>query len=334
MTDQLLEIPGLPAGANPSEWCNLDRCPLSLANFHYVPSLGGNLSYAGFFGLLLIFQLFLGAAHRTWGFLAGMSVGLVVEIIGYAARVQLHHNPFPFDPFLMQLICLTIAPAFLCAAIYLCLGRIVVAYGKGASWLRPRTYTYVFVGCDFVSLVLQGAGGGITATADDKAASDVGVNVMIAGLVFQVVALAAFMALCGWFAFRIRSHPELRNHAFADLTRTFQFRCFLGGLGLAVVLIFVRCAYRVAELSEGFSGELANDELLFMILEGPMLMAACFCLTVFHPGPSFGGRWAEAHPSKDAGSGYASRGSKRGSESADDSDIELARGPEAPIDRS
>lgn len=29
-----------------------------------------------------------------------MSLGLALEIIGYAGRIQLHFNPFPFDPFL------------------------------------------------------------------------------------------------------------------------------------------------------------------------------------------------------------------------------------------
>jgi len=50
--------------------------------------------------------------------------------------------------------------------------------------------------------------------------------------------------------------------------------------------------YRVAELSGGFTGELANDEISFMILEGPMIIIATFLLTVFHPGVVFrGGNW-------------------------------------------
>lgn len=36
----------------------------------------------------------------TQGYLVGMAGGLALEIIGYAGRVQLHFNPFPFDPFL------------------------------------------------------------------------------------------------------------------------------------------------------------------------------------------------------------------------------------------
>ena len=52
--------------------------------------------------------------------------------------------------------------------------------------------------------------------------------------------------------------------------------------------------YRVAELAGGFDGALANDEVLFEILEGPMIMIATISVTVFHPGFSFAGLWSAA----------------------------------------
>lgn len=64
----------------------------------------------------------------------------------------------------MYLICLTIGPAFIAASIYLCLGRIVVIYREDISRIRPRNYTIFFMGCDFVSLVVQAIGGGIAAS--------------------------------------------------------------------------------------------------------------------------------------------------------------------------
>lgn len=130
---------------------------------------------------------------------------------------------------LRQLICLTIAPAFITASIYLCLARIVVAFGPDASRLRPRTYTYIFVTCDFISLVLQGGGGGITATAKTKATNDAGVNIMIAGLVFQVVSLLAFVVICVEYGFRVRRHQELLDYGFAQMRASFKFRGFLYG---------------------------------------------------------------------------------------------------------
>jgi hypothetical protein len=38
---------------------------------------------------------------------------------------------------------------------------------------------------------------------------------------------------------------------------------------------------------------LANNEVVFEVLEGPMIMVAVIALTVFHPGLCFGGMWAK-----------------------------------------
>ncbi|KAF4959803.1 hypothetical protein F66182_18274, partial [Fusarium sp. NRRL 66182] len=129
--------------------------------------------------------------------------GLVGEIIGYIGRVQMHFNPFPQNPFLEYLVCLTIAPAFLSAAIYLCFSRIVIVYGARVSRFRPKTYTYVFIAGDFLALLLQAAGGGIAASTTGST-QQTGINIMIAGVSWQVFSLAVFAALCTDFALRVR----------------------------------------------------------------------------------------------------------------------------------
>lgn len=210
-----------------------------------------------------------------------------------------HH---PSSPLLTgtssYLVPLTIAPAFLSASIYLCLGRIITVHGVSLSRLSPKAYTITFITCDFVSLVLQAVGGAIASIADptDKATIDLGVHIMVAGLAFQVFSLALFMGLWGEFVVRMwRCEEGDKNVAFNGLRRSFVFRAFQISLFAATVLIFVRSVYRVAELESGFGGELANDQTLFMVFEGPMIIAASAALTVFHPGRSFMGRWAEAN---------------------------------------
>jgi hypothetical protein len=49
---------------------------------------------------LLPFQVFFGIRYRTWGFLGCLIGGLILEILGYVARVQLHYNPFRKGPFI------------------------------------------------------------------------------------------------------------------------------------------------------------------------------------------------------------------------------------------
>lgn len=66
------------------------------------------------------------------------------------------------------------------------------------------------------------------------------------------------------------------------------------GLGIATIGIFIRSVFRVAELSDGFHGKLANQEVTFMILEGAMIIIAVSAVTVMHPYFAFEGAWAEA----------------------------------------
>lgn len=193
------------------------------------------------------------------------------------------------------LVTLTIGPAFLAAALYLCLSRIVIIYGQQISRFSPRTYAITFMTNDFVSLVLQGAGGGLAATAINKYQSDTGQAIMVAGVVFQVVSLLIFMGMWSDFILRLRRTSENdRDVRFADLRDTKKFTWFQYALGAAVALIFVRSVYRIAELQQGFNGPIANDEVSFMILEGPMIFLAVLAMTVLHPGIAFGGNWNNA----------------------------------------
>ncbi|KAJ5330679.1 RTA1-domain-containing protein [Penicillium atrosanguineum] len=300
------------ANSTDSDSCTINTCPITEAYVYYVPSLAGNAFYLAFFAVLLIIQLGLGIRYKTWGFLVGLFGGLVLEIIGYAGRVQMHYNPFLFNPYLEYLICLTIGPAFFSASIYICLGRIVIVYGEKISLLRPRTYTVIFVLCDLISLILQAAGGAITSIADSdqQDLAQTGVNIMVAGLASQVASLALFMAMCLQYAWTVCKNPNALNKAVhaCELRNSIRWKAFLAGkvgslpfgdqaltmstgLALATIAIFVRSVFRVAELNGGFHSALANNQVLFMVLEGTMIVIAIMCLTFLHPGVCFDGQW-------------------------------------------
>ena len=81
--------------------CTIDTCPITEAQVQYVPTLTGNTLYLSIFAFLLAVQLPLGLFYRTWGFLISMTFGLTLEIVGYVARLQLSHDPFDHNAFLM-----------------------------------------------------------------------------------------------------------------------------------------------------------------------------------------------------------------------------------------
>lgn len=86
---------------NDPSLCTLQTCPLDWASVHYVPTLAGNALYLAILSLVLVVQIFFGIRFRTWSFLGAVFGGEVLEIIGYAARIQMHYNPFLSNPFLM-----------------------------------------------------------------------------------------------------------------------------------------------------------------------------------------------------------------------------------------
>jgi hypothetical protein len=89
---------------------------------------------------------------------------------------------------------LTIAPAFMAAGVYLCLRRVVYAFGKENSRISPETYTRLFIPCDVISLVLQALGGALASEASHQhKSSALGDHIMVAGLAFQALTLAVFM---------------------------------------------------------------------------------------------------------------------------------------------
>ena len=201
---------------------------------------------------------------------------------------MMNDNPYDELGFQIQICCLIIAPAFIAAGIYVTLKHFTITFGESWSRLRPAWYTYIFITGDIFSLVLQGAGGGIAATADPGSSLlDVGTNLMIAGVVFQVVILFIFGFLFVEYTVRTyRRKDQLTANSLALLHDT-KFRLFIGGILLAYLGIFVRCVYRIPELSGGWRSELMRNEAEFIALEGVMITISVFTMTVFHPGFCF-----------------------------------------------
>ena len=221
------------APTSPDESCTLATCPLEFSYSAYQPTFLGNLVYAIVFAICLVAHLVYGARHRTWGFTIAFVCGLILEICGYVGRMLMHYNPFKEANFMLYLVPITIAPAFLTAGIYLCLARIVVLYsterGVDVSRLRPGTYTLVFVVCDFISLLLQAAGGAIASMADTKSLEDTGINIMIAGLAFQVASMTLFIGLAGEVGWRIRTAGKLEKGGDGEVSGSVLFKRFLIG---------------------------------------------------------------------------------------------------------
>jgi hypothetical protein len=112
---------------------------------------------------------------------------------------------------------------------------------------------------------------------------------MIAGLSFQVLTLLIFMGLVIDFFRSVNRRigymgkESALDAEFTALRRTAKFQWFLIALGFTTTCIFTRSVYRVAELSEGWTGHLIKTQSYFIGLEGGILLAGVLALNIFHP---------------------------------------------------
>lgn len=215
------------------------------------------------------------------------------------------------------LICVTIAPVFFTASIYMTYSRIIIYYGPQLSRFSPKTISITFMVADWIALILQAVGGAIADTADTETGMNGGTHILVAGLVFQVLSLILFMLVAGEYAFKVRGDRSRRQAAnwaagerntgtsknrmrsfccgmdYPDSCEIIKLMMFLG-LIIATILILIRSIFRVAELAKGFRSKLANEEIPFMILEGAVMILASTILMESHPGRFLTGKWKES----------------------------------------
>ncbi|KAL1868224.1 hypothetical protein VTK73DRAFT_3786 [Phialemonium thermophilum] len=258
----------------PSANCTLALCPVEWSALEYRPSLAASGAFIGLFAVAMVVHIIEGWHWRDWGFMSLMAAGCIDEIIGYGGRIILYNNPFSFSGFLMQIICITTAPLFFCASIYVTLSRTIYYLDPKVSYFSPKLLYWVFIPCDIFSLVLQAAGGGLSSVSSGS--SKTGNDISLAGLSFQVFTLIVFIVLAAdYFRRFLRSGGKFPGG---------RFRVYFIFLSLAILLILVRCVYRIDELSDGYFGPLFHNEEVFYGLESVMVTVATFSLALGHPG--------------------------------------------------
>ncbi|KAI5202379.1 parasitic phase-specific protein PSP-1 [Aureobasidium subglaciale] len=271
--------------------CTKDTCPASYSIYGYAPNLGANAFFVALFAISCLVFCYQAHLYRKWlGFSIAMILGTALESIGYASRLILSNDPFSPTGFKLNIVLLTFAPAFLTAGIYLLLKQLAISLAPTLSPLRPALYTPIFVSCDIIAILLQGTGGAISAAAASgtkKKLLDLGVDVMIAGLSSQVITLAIFALLAAIFFVRVAGSKEMLVPSSGHLWQDRGFRCFMASAVAAFLFVFIRCAYRIAELKDGWGSAIMRREDEFIVLDSVMISAAAVLLNVFHPGRCF-----------------------------------------------
>lgn len=131
---------------------------------------------------------------------------------------------------------------------------------RSISRLPPNLLYWIFIPCDIISLILQAVGGALSSVGETLADVQIGVNISLAGLCFQVFTLVIFCALFIDYLVAVRSSTSKPM-----VTKRMQI--FLSFMFISILVILIRCAYRIAELKDGYTGVIFKEENLFIGLE-------------------------------------------------------------------
>jgi hypothetical protein len=293
--------------------CTYDTCPLIMSYWNYRPDVPKNAGFAALFGVYAIAVLLLGIWVRKFRtYTAVIFVGEMMEVFGFIARVYAHAYPFsdvryptfeiqqhqlitPQFAYIAQMVCLTLAPAFMAAGIYYSLQRLVITFSGELSRIPPLWIPRIFIICDILSLFLQGLGGALSAYyASDEKPPDNGNYTMIGGLSFQALTLLVFLVLAVDYAWRLWKFARNvgwgvlnQDPMAAGLRESKRIKWLIASLSISAILILFRSIYRVLELSEGWKGRLMSNETYVLWLETVPVIVAGGMLAVLHPGFCF-----------------------------------------------
>ncbi|CAG7996541.1 unnamed protein product [Penicillium olsonii] len=257
------------------------------ALYRYTPSIPAAVIFAVIFGLLAAIHLLQLIKHRSYFFVPFL-IGLLLECAGYIARIFSHFDTKALGPYIVQTMLILVAPPLFAASIYMTLGRIIVKLGTEDMSLVPvRFLTKIFVVGDVISFLLQCGGGGYMA-AGTLSAMDTGANIVIGGLVIQLLFFGFFVVVAAIFHWRVKKRSEYRQLSPAADSRSpktkMTWESIMWALYIACLLILVRSIFRVVEFVEGNDGFIMRREYLLYIFDACLMALTGVVLGLCHPG--------------------------------------------------
>lgn len=120
---------------------------------------------------------------------------------------------------------------------------------------------------------MQAVGGGIASAEANKGVSAApGTHFLVAGIGLQLVSMTAFSVCFIVYLVRSRKAPMPKNEKLVVYSMT-----------LSLVCVYIRSAYRVVELSEGWKGYLITHERYFVALDAAMMVIAVWSFVGLDP---------------------------------------------------
>jgi hypothetical protein len=182
--------------------------------------------------------------NRTW-FCIPFVIGGLFEAIGYAARAAAHNDTESKTPYIIQSILILVAPILFAASVYMILGRLILRTDSASySIIRASWVTKIFVTGDILCFFIQSGGAGMLVKAKDADGFKTGENIILGGLILQILIFTFFVVVASIWHRRLNAQPTA---AASEI----PWNKYIMFLYAASVFITVRNLCRVIEYAMG-----------------------------------------------------------------------------------
>ncbi|KAF2874001.1 RTA1 like protein-domain-containing protein [Massariosphaeria phaeospora] len=218
--------------------------PVEHKLWHYTPSIAGGVIGAIVFFILTAFHTWRLVKNRTW-FCIPFVIGGLFEGIGYAARAAANKDIETKTPYIIQSCLILLAPILFAASIYMILGRLITRTDSvHLSIIRARWVTKIFVTGDVLCFFVQSGGAAMLIKAADQDGVKRGENIILGGLVLQILMFVFFVVVAAVWHSRLGKHVTA---AASDL----PWKKYISFLYAASIFITIRNLCRVVEYAQG-----------------------------------------------------------------------------------
>ncbi|KAJ3019752.1 hypothetical protein HKX48_001810 [Thoreauomyces humboldtii] len=241
--------------------------------YKYAPSHALAVIGAVVFAILLVAHLVQGIRFRTW-YMWVMIISPAFEVIGFASRYVSIDNQKAKTPLIISSIGLILPPVFNCAVLYMIFGRLIAGVGNQYSFLKGSIVSVVFVISDAITFLVQVFGASALIDASSVSKYNMGRNILLGGLILQIVSFGIFaLAVC---------HFDARTRSAAVAGRE-KWSPLLNAMHVNSVLILARSVFRILEFAQ-VASTLETTEAYFYVFDSLLIVIATALLVYYHPG--------------------------------------------------
>mmetsp|Transcript_467 Transcript_467/g.536 ORF Transcript_467/g.536 Transcript_467/m.536 type:complete len:314 (-) Transcript_467:112-1053(-) len=251
--------------------------------YNYTPSKAAAGIFIVLFALATIFQVyqisktliskkFSRQEKNVLWIMLPFVLGGIFEVVGYIGRLVSSHDTTVLGPFIIQSTLLLVAPALYAATLYMSLGRLIERMEcQKYSIVSLKYLTKIFVLGDVISFLMQAGGAGIMAQSK-LSSSKVGQNVIIGGLIVQIIFFGMFIVAELIFHYRVLKSPNECAMITRNIPSKFKnWNYVLITLLVCSLFIFIRSIFRLIEYVQGNDGYLMSHEAFLYCFDATLM---------------------------------------------------------------